>query len=132
MQVCDNLTEQKKAIEKNIVAYQIKINQYAKGVRDLYLDKVKGIVSESDYIELFQDFTSQKERFETQASDLRKRLAEIEAEMARGNDRRALIKQYVNTKHLTRTMVEIFIDKILVGKRIDGTRTNPIIIHWNF
>ena len=132
VQVCDNLTEQKKAIEKNIVAYQIKINQYAKGVRDLYLDKVKGIVSESDYIELFQDFTSQKERFETQASDLRKRLAEIEAEMARGNDRRALIKQYVNTKHLTRTMVEIFIDKILVGKRIDGTRTNPIIIHWNF
>jgi len=29
-------------------------------------------------------------------------------------------------------MVEILIDKIMVGKRIPGTRNVPIEIHWTF
>lgn len=35
-----------------IVAYQKKISEYTKGIRELYLDKVKGILSETDFLEL--------------------------------------------------------------------------------
>ena len=41
-----------------------KIAEYTKGIRELYLDKVKGILSELDYLDLSKDFSTQKERLE--------------------------------------------------------------------
>ena len=108
------------------------LNQFSKGVRDLYLDKVKGLICEADFIELSKDFTSQKERLEAQVLECQKQIAEIEIKIAVGDNRRELIEQYVNVEHLTREMVEILIDKITVGKRIPGTRNVPTWIHWNF
>jgi len=132
VRICDTLAEKKIAIEGDISAYQHKNRQYTKGVRDLYLDKVKGIISETDFIMLSQDFYTQKERLEAHILDLQKRLDDIESTIAIGVDRHELINQYVNAKHLSRFMVEMFVDKIMVGKRIEGTRIVPIEIHWNF
>ena len=126
------LLTQKQEIEAEIATYQGKINQFSKGVRDLYLDKVKGLICETDFIELSKDFTSQKERLEAQVLECQKQIAEIEVKIAVGDNRRELIEKYVKVEHLTREMVEILIDKITVGKRISGTRNVPIEIHWNF
>ena len=126
-----DLLEQKEELEAEILTYQGKINQFSKGVRDLYLDKVKGLICEADFIELSKDFTSQKERLEAQVLECQKQIAEIEIKIAVGDNRRELIEQYVNVEHLTREMVAILIDKITVGKRIPGTRNVPIEIHWN-
>ena len=127
-----DLLEQKQEIEAEIATYQGKINQFSKGVRDLYLDKVKGLICEADFIELSKDFTAQKERLEAQVLECQKQIAEIDIKIAVGDNRRELIEQYVNIEHLTREMVVILIDKIVVGKRISGTRDVPIEIHWNF
>ena len=126
------LLTQKQEIEAEIATYKGKINQFSKGVRDLYLDKVKGLICEADFIELSKDFTSQKERLEAQVLECQKQIAEIEVKIAVGDNRRELIEKYVKVEHLTREMVEILIDKIMVGKRIPGTRNVPIEIHWNF
>ncbi|MBE6584728.1 MAG: DUF4368 domain-containing protein [Ruminococcaceae bacterium] len=126
------LLTQKQEIEAEIATYQGKINQFSKGVRDLYLDKVKGLICEADFIELSKDFTTQKERLEAQVLECQKRIAEIEVKIAVGDNRRELIEKYVKVEHLTREMVEILIDKIMVGKRIPSTRNVPIEIHWNF
>ena len=58
--------------------------------------------------------------------------AEIEERIAVGDNRRELIEQYTNLEHLTREIVEILIDYIVIGKRIPGTKDVPIEIHWNF
>ena len=87
---------------------------------------------EADFIELSKDFTTQKERLEAQVLKCQKQIAEIDIKIAVGDNRRERIEQYVNSEHLTREMVEILIDKIMVGKRIEGTRNVPIEIHWNF
>jgi len=81
---------------------------------------------------LSKDFTSQKERLEAQVLECQKQIAEIEIKIAVGDNRRELIEKYVKVEHLTREMVEILIDKIMVGKRMQGTRIVPIEIHWNF
>ncbi len=73
----------------------------------------------------------QKERLEAQVLECQKQIAEIDVKIAVG-DNRELIEKYVKVEHLTREMVEILIDKIMVGKRIPGTRNIPIEIHWNF
>ena len=68
----NNLKDQKTKLEKDIAAYQKKIDEYSKGVRELYLDKVKGIISESDYVEFSKDFTTEKERLEKVVADGKK------------------------------------------------------------
>lgn len=129
---CSNLQEKKSCILSDIAVYQKKIAEYSKGIRDLYMDKVKGLLSESDYVELSKDLTTERARLEHVIADEEKRLSEIDAKIAAGDNRRELIKQYTNLEHLTREMVEILIDYISVSKRIPGTRDVPIEIYWNF
>ena len=130
--IISDLIERKEALQNEIATCQGKINQFAKGVRDLYLDKVKGLICEADFIELSKDFTSQKERLEAQVLECQKQIAEIEIKIAASDNHREWIEQYVNVEHLTREMVEFLIDKIMVGKRIPGTRCVPVEIHWDF
>lgn len=127
-----NLKEKKESLESEMGAYQKKISEYAKGIRELYLDKVKGILSENDYLDLSKDFTNEKDRLEKLVIEKQKQLAVIERKMQAGDNRRQLIEQYTNLEHLDRETVEKLIDYILVGKRIPGTREVPIEIHWNF
>ena len=129
---CADLLSRKKALEAEIATHRGKITEFSKGLRDLYLDKVRGLIGEADFIELSKDFTSQKERLEAQFLEYQRQIAEMENQITDGDNRRELIEQYVNVEHLTREMVEILIDKITVGKRIQGTRNVPIEIHWNF
>ena len=65
-------------------------------------------------------------------TDRQKQLSEVEEKIATEDNRRELIEQYTSLEHLTREIVETLIDYILVGKRIPGTRSVPIEIHWNF
>ena len=96
------------------------------------MDKVKGIVSEEDYISMADSFAADRERIEQQIKEADQRLDELEAQMQAGDQRKELIQRYTNVEHLTREMVEILIDYIIVGKRIPGTHEVPIEIHWNF
>ena len=132
IEFCDNLQGQKKRLLADMSAYEKKIAEYSKGIRELYMDKVKGLISESDFVELSKDFTTEKERLERVMIDGQKQLAEIEERIAVGDNRRELIEQYTNLEHLTREIVEILIDYIVIGKRIPGTKDVPIEIHWNF
>ena len=115
-----------------IVAYQKKISEYTKGIRELYLDKVKGILSETDFLELSKDFSTEKERLEKLVIDSQKKLDVIERKMQAGDNRRQLIEQYTNLEHLDREIVDKLIDYILVGKKDPVTKNVPIEIHWNF
>ena len=96
------------------------------------MDKVKGVISEGDYVEISKAFTAERERLESVLAQAQKHLSEVEGQMEAGDTRRELIDQYTNLDHLTRDIVEILIDHISVGKRIPGTRITPIEIYWNF
>lgn len=132
IEFCDNLQEQKKRLLSDIAVYEKKVAEYSKGIRELYMDKVKGLISESDYVEMSKEFTIDRDRLERVIADGQKQLSEIEEKIAVGDNRRELIEQYTNLEYLTREIVEILIDYISVGKRIPGTRDVPIEIHWNF
>ncbi len=132
IELCNNLQAQKNRILSDLAAYRKKIEEYAKGIRELYMDKVKGLIREHDFEELSKDFTAQKERLERVVADGEKQLAEIDDKIVLGDNRRELIEQYTNLEYLNREIVETLIDYISIGKRIPGTRNVPIEIHWNF
>ena len=132
IEFCDNFKEQKNRLLSDIAAYEKKAAEYSKGIRELYMDKVKNLISEYDYVEMSKEFTTERNRLECAAANDKKQLSEIEKKIAADSDCHKLIEQYTSLKHLTREMVEILIDYIYVGKRIPGTKDVPIEIHWNF
>lgn len=132
IEFCNNLQEQKKRLQTDIATYEKKLADYAKAIRELYLDKAKGLITEGDYMELSSGFISDRERMECLIADTERQLLAIDEKIAAGDNRRELIEQYTNLDNLTREMVETLIDYIVVDKRIPGTRDVPIEIHWNF
>jgi len=132
IEFCESLQGQKRQLLDTLSAYEKRIAEYTKGLRDLYMDKVKGLLNDSDFSALSKEFSSEKSRLERVLLDSQRQLAELEDRIAVGDNRKALVERYVNLEHLTREIVEILIDHITVGKRIPGTRDVPIEIHWNF
>ena len=129
---CDGLQAQKNRLLGDLASYEKEISEYSKGIRELYLDKVKGIVTEQDYLELSRDFSQEKDRLERLAAGAKKQAEELDSRIEAGDDHRTLIGQYIDPDHLTREMVDILIDYISVGKRPVGARHPPVEIHWNF
>ena len=132
IEFCNNLQAQKDSILKNIATYEKRVVELSKGIRELYMDKVKGLISGADYTEMSKDFIADRDRLEKLISDGRKQIEEIDIKIEVADNRREIIERYTNLKHLTREMVEILIDYISVGKRIKGTTDVPITIYWNF
>lgn len=132
IQFCGNPQNKKKQLQKAAESYQKKINECAKGIRELYLDKVKGIITERDYLDMTREFSAEKERLECLTENCRQQITELDTRLAAGDNRKAIVEQYANLQHLTREMVEALIDYIVVDKRIPGTSDVPVEIHWKF
>lgn len=127
-----NLNQRRARIQSDINAYEKRIAELTKGIRELYLDKIKEIITEADYIELSRDFKADKERLEASLELAKAQLAETEHQLQIGDNRKQIIEQYAHMDHLTREVIDTLIDHIVVYKRIPGTRNVPIEIHWKF
>ena len=132
LEFCGNLQEQKKRMHSDITAYRKKAEELSKGLRELYMDKIRGLITEADYVEMSEEFAADRGRLKLLIADLDAQIKSVEEKAAAGDNRRELIDHYSDLEHLNREMVEILIDYILVGKRIPGTSNVPIEIHWNF
>ncbi len=96
------------------------------------MDKVKDLISESDFIDLSKDFSAEKDRLERVVTDGERQLSELDEKIEIGDNRWELIEKYTNLELLNREIIERLINYISVGRRIPGTRNVPIEIHWNF
>ncbi|MCD7801806.1 MAG: recombinase family protein [Clostridiales bacterium] len=129
---CSDLQEQRNRLCSELAAYEKNAAGYRKSARELYLDKVRGLIGEGDFLELSRGFAADRERLERRIQDTRAQIAGIEARMAAGDDRRERIERYTHPEHLSRKAVEVLIDYILVGRRAVGEKSPPIEIHWSF
>ena len=127
-----SVVSQKQRLLADLAIWRKKMDECAKLIRDLYLDKVRGVLCESDFVSLTKEFSSEKSRLEQRIQEGRERLEEAEARIAAGDNRREWIERYTNPKRLTREMVEVLIDHIVIGKRQPGEKSPPVEIHWNF
>ena len=97
------------------------------------MDRARGILPERDFAQLLQDFFSRREQLELSAKVWRRRLQELEKKIpASESVQQDLLRQYTHPEQLDREIVTVMIDYISVGRRIPGTRTVPVEIHWNF
>ena len=112
-------------------AYEKRRAELSKAIKDLYVDKVKGIITENDFVEFSKEFYQDKERVEKALSEVSHRLDVLEEEMQTTSDKRSMVAQYANVTQLDRDVVEKLIDVIYVGRRDPETKILPVEIHWN-
>jgi hypothetical protein len=128
----NNFNNQKAKLEKSIIAFEKKIEEYSSGIQHLYLDKVKGIITEKQFVEFSRNFADEKEKFEGLITEHIKQISDINEKMHIGDNRLQIVEQYTNIEKLDRETVEKLIEYISIGKRDEQTKEVPIEIHWNF
>lgn len=119
-------------VARNIAIYERSVEECSKAIRNLYMDKVKGIISDTDFMELSETFRDDRDRLMRMIADSKKELQELDERLRAGDNRRELILQYTNLKHLTREIVDILIDHIVIYRRDPKTKQIPVEIYWNF
>lgn len=131
-----DISRQKKQLETNISMYLNKISEYQTALQNLYLDKVRGIITESEFLSFSHDFSDDKNRLEILLSDTRNALSGLQinekTEEPAKNSSLHKLEPYTQFKDLNRELIETTIDYIEVERRISGTEKIPITIHWNF
>lgn len=118
---------------KAVISSQLKkASECTEAIRELYIDKTKGLVSHRDYSEIYEHLCSERRRLERSADEAEKQFKAAVIKPSEGFSPRIEIEKYLAFEPLTRDAVETLIDYISVGRRITGTRDVPIEIHWKF
>ena len=125
-------TEHYKKIEINIAEYKKQIAGFDKGVKDLYLDKVKGIINDEQFVEYSKDFHAEKNNLEKIVAELQDKVDTHNKKSQANTDLLQLAEEYSNIVDLERETVDKLIDCIYIGKRDPDTKELPVEIHWNF
>jgi chromosome segregation ATPase len=126
------LQEMKNQIEDDMNSLESEIESGHTAIRSLYMSKIRGGIREQDYIEQVIQISEKKNILENKVAELKEQITQIEQTIVVYHNRKLLVRQYVDTRSLTKEMVSVLVDHILVGRRDPLTKQTPIEIHWNF
>lgn len=128
----DNTIEQDmERLQREINAGNERQRENSVYLLDLYKDKEKNLLTESEYTDLLHSLRAEKEKLKKQTDAKQKELELLQQRQNRAEDKRKLLTQYIDLEELDRGIVEILIDYVEIGKRNEDGKV-PIIIHWNF
>ena len=119
-------------LKKSINNYEKKLNDIDKSIKNLYIDKIKKIITDDEYVMLSEEFRKDKSRYEKTIDEYNEQLLILENQIRNTNDMLKVIKQYTSINELTREIIDVFIDRIYVSRKNEETGELPIEIHWNF
>ena len=128
----NSLKSQKERIASERKGYQEKVDELEYALKQLYIDKTKGLIDSRDFIFMSEGFQEEKTKYEALVRSCNERIANIESRIRIGDNRLELLEQYVANDHLSRNMLEILVDHIEVSKRDKASKQVPVTIHWNF
>ncbi|MCL1924263.1 MAG: recombinase family protein [Defluviitaleaceae bacterium] len=118
-----SLEKEREQIKKNI---EDKKNLY----KPMYEDKLKGIITEEEFISLRETFHDELKSLEKRILSIEK---ELEKEISKTRENASileLIKKYENINELSRVVVDEFIEKIYIGIKNKQTKERYIYIEW--
>ena len=119
-----NLNKEKANLEK-------KLNESKLYFKNLYMDKMKGVISEEDFSMLREEYTKDVESYQTRLKDIEKELDNTKERKENSKDIESILMKYKKINKLTRIIVDEFIEKIYIGTLDKDTKTREIKIEWN-
>lgn len=130
LQMDDSDLQSRKKLEKKIKLTSARLEELKQVLKSLYMDKVKGVISEELYIEMAQEFQDEVNLKKKLLSELQEEIDKIDQEEQRIKDYYQMVRQYSDFDQLTSEMVNRFIEFIEISED-ENAKKLKLIIHWN-
>ena len=128
--IMDKIKNKKEKINSEILQYKTNISKQVQAIKNLYLDKINGLITPELFIELSEDFRKEKERLEKLLENNQAKLLEFDNEKEILDSKRKILEKYINVTELRREMVDSLIDYIVISEKNPATKKKTIEIHW--
>ncbi|MEN6316088.1 MAG: recombinase family protein [Clostridiaceae bacterium] len=121
-----------KNLQNEISSIEKQLLQSTQVLKNLYFDKVKGQITEEQFIELNRGICADKVLLNKRKEDVEKWINELDEKSKNRDKWFDAVKQYKDFRELTRTMVNELIDCIEIGEKNKETGEQKVKIHWLF
>ena len=116
--------------EKEDLNKQIDNNK--KYYRNLFEEKVKGVISEDMFQMMSKDYFNEIENMMKRTQIIDKQIDELKVEKKEKKNADDILKKYKHIKELNKIVLDEFIDKVYIGEYDKENKTRDIEIEWNF
>lgn len=97
----------------------------------LYVDKVTGLLEETEFNIIKSSNTIEIEKLNVRLSKLDSEMTSLKTDKSKKIDKVKLFEKYRNLSELNKIVLDTFINKIEIGKIDPLTFERPINIDWN-
>ena len=109
--------EQKRyEIQRKLEEIEYQITESSLYIKNLYKDKVKGIISENDYLELMQDFTKEREKAFKEKTNLESLLQQGKEKENHQDKVKKLVEEFIAMKEPSKELLNELIEKITISE----------------
>ena len=121
----------REALEQEQKALKVQLDKRSQALKALYLDKVSGILTDGQFMDLNQSFLEEKGRLE-------QRLAKIDSELTdqgkpqQQSDLMERAKELLKLETVPRELVVALVEKIEIGEKNPDTGEQQVHITWKF
>ena len=121
----------REVLEQEHKSLTVQLEKRSQALKALYLDKVAGIISEDQFVELNESFLNEKSR-------LARRLTHIKEELIQREDTQQQIslmeraRELLKLETVPRELVVELIDRIEIGERNPNTGQQEVKVSWRF
>lgn len=119
-------------LNKELSYNEKKIAQRKVYFKNLYEDKMNGLISEEDFKDLRNEYTKDVEESENRINEIKKEVYILEKNKDSNIEVDNIIKKYKHIKELNKYIIDEFIKRINIGILNKETNTRDIEIIWNF
>lgn len=120
------------ALEKEKEDLNKKISNNKTYYRNLFEEKVKGVISEDMFQMMSKDYFNEIENMMKRIEIIDKQIDELKVDKKEKKQADDILKKYKHIKKLNKVMLDEFIDKVYIGELDKETNTRNIEIEWNF
>lgn len=117
------------ALEK----YQLELDEYClkqknvdKAISDLYKDKIAGIISTEEFVNIKKDLSNEKKSIESKINDLNKMLSSDKENLKDEKTKKKIINNFLKVKNPSKLQLKELINKITIDK------DKNVKIYFNF
>lgn len=117
----------KKDIQTRLHETESSIKNNMDCIKNLYLDRVKNIISEDEFKNLIKEFESENERLKKQKKNFEDKLGMLNVDKENENEKlQKLAKEFISLEKPTKELLNQLIDKITI------TEDNVVTIYFKF
>lgn len=122
-----------KQVEKTTAMLQsikLQLADTEMALENLYMDKIKGILSEKQFISLNHGLSERETKYKKQIKTYGNEIEGYNHKMDFAEEKKKVIKKYIDMTELSREMIQEFVDVIYV-KNTEVRGRKEITIQWN-